>query len=70
MGKALPARGETSKRSASNRRSKTDEQKLEEQIRVASTAKEIGGQDTVQEHHEVEQCFVVDDSIIRNVGTG
>jgi hypothetical protein len=71
MGKALPARGKTSKRSDSNRRSKTEEKKkLEEQLRMAATGNEIGRQDTVQEHREGEQCLVVGDSIIRNVGTG
>ena len=44
--------------------------KLEEQLRVAPTANEIGRQVTVQEHREGEQCLVVGDSIIRNVGTG
>jgi hypothetical protein len=44
--------------------------RLEEQIRVAATGNEIGWQGTVQEHHEGKQCFVVDDSIIINVGTG
>jgi len=44
--------------------------KLEEQLRVAATGTDIGRQVTVQEHHEGEQCLVVGDSIIRNVGTG
>jgi hypothetical protein len=43
---------------------------MEEQLRIAATGNEIGRQDTVQEHHEGEQCLVVGDSIIRNVGTG
>ena len=37
---------------------------------MAATGNEIGRQVTVQEHHEGEQCLVVGDSIIRNVGTG
>jgi hypothetical protein len=37
---------------------------------VAGTGNEIGKQVTVQEHHEGEQCLLVGDSIIRNVGTG
>jgi len=44
--------------------------KLEEQLLVAATGNEIGRQDTVKEQHEGEQCLVVGDSIIRNVGTG
>jgi len=44
--------------------------KLEEQLRVAVTGNEIGRHDTVQGHHEGEQCLVVGDSIIRNVITG
>jgi len=44
--------------------------KLEEQLRMAVPGNEIGRQVTVQEHHEGEQCLVVGDSIIRNVGTG
>jgi hypothetical protein len=44
--------------------------KLEEQIRLAATGNEIGRQGTMQEYHEGEQCFVVGDSIIRNVGIG
>jgi len=36
---------------------------------VAANGSEIGKQDTVQEHREGEQCLVVGDSIIRNVGT-
>ena len=43
---------------------------LEEQLRVATTRNEIGRQVTVQEHHEGEQCLVVGESILRNVGTG
>jgi hypothetical protein len=42
---------------------------LEEQLRVAATGTDIGTQVTVQEHHEGDQCLVVSDSIIRNVGT-
>jgi hypothetical protein len=45
-------------------------ERLEEQLRVAATGNEIGRQVTVQEHYEGEQCLVVGDSIIRNVGTG
>ena len=37
---------------------------------MAATGNEIGRKVTVQEHHEGEQCLVVGDSIIRNVGTG
>jgi hypothetical protein len=37
---------------------------------VVATGKNIGRQDTMQEHHEGERCLVVGDSIIRNVGTG
>jgi hypothetical protein len=70
MRKALPARGETSKPSESNRRPKTEGKKLEERLRVAETGNEIGRRVTVQEHKEGEQCLVVGDSIIRNVGTG
>jgi hypothetical protein len=44
--------------------------KLEEQLRVAATGNEIGRQVTGQKHHEGQQCLVVGDSIIRNVGTG
>jgi hypothetical protein len=44
--------------------------KLEEQLRVAATGNEIGRQVTVQKLHESEQCLVVGDSTIRNVGTG
>ena len=43
---------------------------LEELLRVAVTGTDIARQDTVQEHHEGEQCLVVGDSIIRNVGAG
>jgi hypothetical protein len=43
---------------------------LEEQLRVAATGNEIGRQDTVKVQHEDEQCLVVGDSIIRNLGTG
>jgi len=43
--------------------------KLEEQLRVAATGNEIGRQVNVQEYREGEQCLVVGDSIIRNVGT-
>jgi hypothetical protein len=42
---------------------------LEEQLRMAATGNEIGRKVTVQEHHEVEKCLVVSDSIIRSVGT-
>ena len=44
--------------------------KLKEQLRVAATGNEIGRQSTVMEKHEGEQCLLVGDSIIRNVGTG
>ena len=37
--------------------------KLDEQLREAATGSEIGRQDTVQEHHEGEQCLVVGDSL-------
>jgi hypothetical protein len=37
---------------------------------LAATGNEIGRQGTVQEHHEGEECFIVGDSIIKNVGTG
>ena len=37
---------------------------------MAATGNEIGRNVTVQEHHEVEKCLVVGDSIIRNAGTG
>jgi len=37
---------------------------------VAASGSEIGGHDTVQEHHEGEQCLVVGYTITRNVGTG
>jgi hypothetical protein len=37
---------------------------------VAATGNEIGRQVTVQDHHEGEQCLVVGDTIIRNLGTG
>jgi hypothetical protein len=43
---------------------------LEEQLRVAATGNEIGRQVTAQKHHEGEQCLLVGDWIIRNVGTG
>jgi hypothetical protein len=70
MGKALPARGETSKALNQIEDLKLMNKKLEEQIGLAATGNEIGRQGTVQEHHEGEQCFVVGDSTIRNVGTG
>jgi len=35
-----------------------------------ASGSEIGRHDTVQEHQEGEQCSVVGDMIIRNVGTG
>ena len=37
---------------------------------MAATEDEIGRQVTVQEHHESEQCLVVGDLTIRNVGIG
>ena len=46
---------------------KLKNKKLEEQLRVAATGSEIGRHDTVQEHHEGEQCLVVGDTIIKNV---
>jgi hypothetical protein len=49
---------------------KLGNKKLEEQLRKAATGNEIGRQDTVQEFHEGEKWLVVDDSIIRNGGTG
>ena len=48
---------------------KLKNKKLEEQLRVAATGNEIGRHDTVQEHHEGEQCSVVGDMIIGNLGT-
>jgi hypothetical protein len=42
---------------------------LEEQLRVVATGNDFGRQIKVQEHHKGEQCLVVGDSIIRNVGT-
>jgi hypothetical protein len=44
--------------------------KLEEQLRMTETGNGIGRKVTVQEHHEGDKCWVVGDSIIRNVGTG
>jgi len=49
---------------------KLKNEKLEEQLRAAATGREIGRHDMVQEHHKGEQCLVVGDSKIRNVGTG
>lgn len=43
--------------------------KLEEQLRAAATGKKFGRCDTEQELQEGEQCLVLGDSIVRNVGT-
>lgn len=44
--------------------------KLKEQLGLSATGNEIGRQDDVQVQHECEQCLVVGDSIVKNVGTG
>ena len=49
---------------------KLKNKKLEEQLQVTAAENEFGRHDTVQEYQEGEQCLVLGNSIIRNVGTG
>jgi hypothetical protein len=48
---------------------KRKNKRMEEKLRVAAAGGEVSRCDTVQGHQEVEECLVLGDSVIRNVGT-
>ena len=48
---------------------KQKNKRLEEQLRATAAGNGFGRYDSVQEHREGEQCLVLGDSIVRNVGT-